>query len=448
MKRKKIAMLLAMTVLGTTILSGCGGSGDSKETTKKEDSAAEDGKINLSIAWWGNETRHEYTQELLDEYTKEHPNVTFTASPTSWDGYWEKLATQTAGGNCPDIVQMDYAYIITYAQNDTLADLQKFIDDGTIDVSNVEESLVNSGNIDGTLAGIPLSTSMLAYGYNPDVLAEAGFEPPTSDWTWDDFANMCKTVKEKTGKVGFANNYIDCGILHYWIRQHGETFFNEENTALGFEDDQLVVDFIDYYKDLLDAGAMVSPDEWTQISANPEEARLVPKDEGAFVYGSNTIANMVKGVNDKIGLITPPVADDGTKALWLKPGMYFSVSASASDEKQKAAAEFINWFLNSDAAGAKVGTDRGIPASSSVRDALKSGEIGSIDDKEKEMFDYYDVAAEVSGECPPPDPEGVSEINKIYVDIMNQVFYERIDSAEAAAQFREQVNKVLAKNAK
>lgn len=443
MKKKNIALFLTMTILGTTILGGCSGSGVSKEDTKKED-----GKINLSIAWWGNELRHEYTQELLDEYTKEHPNVTFTASPTSWDGYWEKLATQTAGGNCPDIVQMDYAYIITYAQNKTLADMQKFIDDGTLDVSNVEESLVNSGKIEGTLAGIPLSTSMLTYGYNPDVLAEAGLEVPDSTWNWDDFANICKTVKEKTGKVGFGDIYLDCGILHYWIRQHGETFFNEDNSALGFDDDQIVIDYMDYYKDLLDAGAMVSPDEWTQISANPAEARLVPKNEAAIGYGSNTVANMVKGVNDKIGLVTPPMADDGTKALWLKPGMYFSVSASASDEKQKAAAEFINWFLNSKEAGEKIGTDRGIPAASTVREALKNGDIGSIDEKEKEMFDYYDVAAEVSGECPPPDPEGVSEINKVYVDIMNKVFYEQLDSKEAAAQFREQINKILAKNVK
>ena len=132
MNRKKIALFLTMTVLGTTVLSGCGATGESKETSKKEETG--DGRINLSIAWWGNETRHEYTQELLDAYTEEHPNVTFTASPTSWDGYWEKLATQTAGGSCPDIVQMDYSYIITYAQNKTLADLQKFVDDGTIDL--------------------------------------------------------------------------------------------------------------------------------------------------------------------------------------------------------------------------------------------------------------------------------------------------------------------------
>nr|WP_288977038.1 sugar ABC transporter substrate-binding protein [uncultured Blautia sp.] len=444
MNRKKIALFLTMTVLGTTVLSGCGATGESKETSKKEETG--DGRINLSIAWWGNETRHEYTQELLDAYTEEHPNVTFTASPTSWDGYWEKLATQTAGGSCPDIVQMDYSYIITYAQNKTLADLQKFVDDETIDVSSVEESLVKSGNIGGTLAGIPLSTSMATIGYNPDVLKEAGLEVPDADWTWEDFSNICKTVKEKTGKTGLANNYGDCLIFNYWVRQHGEVLFREDNTALGYEDDQILVDFMDLHKDLVDAGAMVTPDEWTQSSANPEEARLVPKNEAALVFGSNTIANMVKTVNDKIGLITPPMNDEGTKALWLKPGMYFSISASSSDEKQKAAAEFVNWFLNSEEAGGKTGTDRGIPASSKVRDALKEGTIGNIDQKEKEMFDYYDVAASVSGECPPPDPEGTSEINKVFQDVMNRVFYGQMTSEEAAASFREQVNKILAKN--
>ena len=77
---------------------------------------------------------------------------------------------------------------------------------------------------------------------------------------------------------------------------------------------------------------------------------------------------------------------------------------------------------------------------------MKDGSIGSIDQKEKEMFDYYDVAASVSGECPPPDASSISEINKIFVDTTNKVMYDEMDSMEAAKSFREQVNKILAKN--
>lgn len=443
MKHRIVSIMLATAMVMTGMLSGCGGNSSGND----EEGGNSDGTINLTIAWWGNDDRAEYTQELLDAYTEEHPEVTFTASPTSWDGYWEKLSTQTAGGNCPDIVQMDYAYITTYAENGTLADLQKFVDDGTIDVANVDDSLVQSGQIDGILAGIPLSTSMMTIGYNPDVLAEAGLEAPTVDWTWEDFANMCKTVTEKTGKIGLGALQTDVLLFQYWVRQHGESLYNEDCTALGFENDEIIIEWFDYFKELLDAGAMVSPDQWQQVSANPEEARLLATNEAAFTLGSNTIANMVKTTNDKIGIITPPMADDGTKALWLKPGMYFSVSSSASEEKQKEAAEFINWFLNSETAGEKIGTERGIPAASNVREALKDGSIGNIDQKEIEMFDYYDVAASVSGECPPPDPAGTSEINQTYMDIMNEVLYGQTDSETAAAQFREEVNDILARNA-
>ncbi len=442
MQKRKIALMLTLALLGTSVVSGCGGNSEKEgENKAKNEKSGE-----LSFAWWGNEDRQKYTEELLDQYEEEHEDVSFVTSPTSWDGYWEKLATQTAGGNCPDVVQMDYAYIVTYAENGTLMDLQKFIDDGTIDVSNVDESLVESGRIDGILAGIPLSTSMLTYCYNPEVLKEAGLEPPTPEWTWDNFSNYMLTVKEKTGKVGLAVNYTDVLPLHYFVRQHGETLFNEDYTALGYEDDQIFADFVDIHKELTDAGAMITPDEWAQISSNPEESRPVPQNEAGFTSGSNTIANMMKATNDTIQLITPPMADDGTKALWLKPGMYLSISASAPEETQKKAAEFINWFLNSEEAGAKIGTERGIPAASNIREALKDGSIGSIDQKEKEMFDYYDVAASVSGECPPPDASSISEINKIFVDTTNKVMYDEMDSMEAAKSFREQVNKILAKN--
>lgn len=79
----------------------------------------------------------------------------------------------------PDIVQMDYLYITTYAKNNSLADLQQFVDDGTIDTSKIDKNLLNTGNIDGKLNGLVLSSSYLSVGYNPEVLAEAGVEEPT-----------------------------------------------------------------------------------------------------------------------------------------------------------------------------------------------------------------------------------------------------------------------------
>ena len=125
----------------------------------------------------------------------------------------------------PDIVQMDYLYISTYSSNDSLADMQPFIDDGTLDVTNIEPAVLNAGRIDGKLTGLVLSTSLLAMGYNPEVFEEAGVAAPSFDWNWDDYAADMKQIKETTGKFGSATNPVkDTNIFRYWVRQHGYSF--------------------------------------------------------------------------------------------------------------------------------------------------------------------------------------------------------------------------------
>ena len=45
----------------------------------------------------------------------------------AWNDYWQKLATQAAGKNLPDLIQMDYRFIFEYARRQQLAALDEFI---------------------------------------------------------------------------------------------------------------------------------------------------------------------------------------------------------------------------------------------------------------------------------------------------------------------------------
>ena len=86
---------------------------------------------------------------------------------TDWGGYWSKLATQAAGGMVPDVVQMDYAYITQYAGNDVLADLTPYVESGALDVSNISETILDSGKVDGKLYAIPCGSTAPVLMYRP-----------------------------------------------------------------------------------------------------------------------------------------------------------------------------------------------------------------------------------------------------------------------------------------
>ena len=414
-------------------------SAESEETQN-----AEGGDVVIKMTWWGGQTRHDQTQAVCDLYTSQHPNVTFELSPSGWDGYFDKLSTQTASGSMPDIVQMDYLYLTTYAKNNSLTDLQEFIDNGTIDVSNIDSNLLQTGSVDGKMAALVLSTSLLNVGYNPDVLTEAGVEEPSSTWTWSDFVTMCETVYEKTGKYGVSMDSVaDTNIFNYWVRQQGGKLFSDDNKSLGYDDDKVFVDFVNMWNGLMGKEAMPDPDEYAQIATLGQEAGPVVTGEAASIFEWNNYASKVSTVNDKIKMVTPPLSDSSdTKGLWMKPGMFFAI-AETSEVKQEAAA-FINWFVNSEEANDIMMAESGTPVSSAIRQHLiDSGNLGA---QQVAMFEGIAGAAELCGETPAPDPAGISEINEAFKKAANSVYYGQTSVEEAAAAFREEANAILARN--
>lgn len=448
-KRTAAAAMAGAMALSLAACGGSAGAGTSESagsdtaSTTAESASSSDEDITLRITWWGGQSRHEYTQQILDKYTELHPNIHFEATPSGWDGYFEKLATDTATGAMPDIVQMDYLYVSTYAANNSLADLTPYMEDGTMDTSTIDESILSSGNVDGKQIAMPLSTSLVTVGYSPAGLKAAGLEEPTSDWTWDDFANMCNTIYEKTGKLGTSTGPVDdTNMFNYWIRQHGEQLFADDNKSLGFEDDTLTADYFTMWKDMMDKGGAADPDEYEQLVTLGIEAGPIATDECGFHFNWNNFTSLMANVNPNLKMATPPTVEGGVSGLWMKPGMFFSV-AETSQYKEECAA-FIDWFINSEEANAIMKGERGTPVSSTAREYLVGS--GMLNEQQKQMFDYVDIAAPLCGETPAPDPVGIAEVNQAFKDAAYSVFYGQVSAEEAAASFREQANSILATN--
>ena len=105
----------AAAVVLTVSLGACGngGGGDS--------AAAGDG--NLRFSWWGSDPRHLANQEIIDMFEAENEGITIEGEYSDFGGYWDKLATTTAGRDAPDVITMDEKYLQEYAGRGALADL-------------------------------------------------------------------------------------------------------------------------------------------------------------------------------------------------------------------------------------------------------------------------------------------------------------------------------------
>ena len=133
MRKRIIAMLLGTIMVCS--MAACGSSSDNKENTKEDSNK-------LTFAWWGNQVRNERTSQVLDMYAEENPGISFDGQFSEWNDYWNKLATASAGHTLPDIVQMDLQYYDQYVKNGLLLDLTPYIEDGTLNLSDADESIL------------------------------------------------------------------------------------------------------------------------------------------------------------------------------------------------------------------------------------------------------------------------------------------------------------------
>jgi multiple sugar transport system substrate-binding protein len=420
-------------LLGGSALTACGNNGGSGGGP-----AAAGGKANLQFTWWGNTDRHKRTREAITAYQKAHSNVTVRPQFSGWDGYWEKLATQVAGGQPPDVIQMDYGYITDYATRQSLLALDDLVPD-VIKVADFGDEGLNGGKVDGKLYGINAGVNSMCMIYNATMLKDLGIDPPDHTTTWDDFAAMNKQIAAKTpdGVFGTQNGGLDSLPFECWIRQKGKNLYGEDG-KLGFTQDELA-EWWTYWEDLRKSGAAATAEVQLAGSGAIEESLQVTRKAVFGFAHSNQVNAFAKLAKDEMGANMYPQGGAGSSpGQYYKPSMLFSIAAKSKN--QKPAAEFINAMLTDPAIAGILGSERGISASPAMREKLAP----KADENEKRVFDYIEFIRDKIGPTPAPPPPGGSEVDdEVYPFLAEQIAYGKMPIDKAVEQFFADAEKAL-----
>ncbi len=387
--KKKIIATLCAALMLSGVITGCSGSASSGSQaaastgTSANTASGAEGKTTLNVLWWGSQTRHEMTTEMLEKFEELNPDIDVVMDYSDWDGYWTKLPAQVAGGQTPDVFQMDYAKLAEYVENGVTADLSSYIADGSLDMSNVEQNILDSGTIDGKVYAISTGTNAPALLYRQDILDELGLSLPMNP-TMSEYAEVSKAVYEATG-----------------LR---DTFITDSSATTAFD-------------------SMVT-DAWSRLQ------------------NSNELQAYREATGKDIRMVMIPSLDDATTpASFLKPAMFWCVSAD-SDVKD-AAVRFINFFTNSPECYDIVGIERAVPISSKMREYVAP----SLDEISQEVVEYVDYVSqpEMSSPLMNPDPPEHTKVSELLDQYSEQVRYGEITDLETAAQqFMDEANAILA----
>lgn len=144
----------------------------------------------------------DFWNEKFDAFEAEN-NCVVNVEILPWGDYNTTIYTGLLNNDGPDLVYVTDTYDLV--SNSLLLPLDNYLTDAEKDNFVMWDNAAMDK--DGNHYTIVMNGGAVMMFYNKDILAEAGVEIPTEPWGWDEFIDVCKTIKEKTGKQAFLQNW-------------------------------------------------------------------------------------------------------------------------------------------------------------------------------------------------------------------------------------------------
>jgi multiple sugar transport system substrate-binding protein len=179
-------------------------------------------------------------QELADSATQAlaDQGITVQYDPGVNQGYFEKLKTELASGNAPDIFWIGSVELADFVNTGKVLDIKPFIDgDSEFNIEDFNQLTIEQLTRDGKIYGLPRDVSTMVVYYNEDLFREAGLPTPRElseqgNWNWDTFQESAQTLTDPSKQqygVGWGNWW---GPAWGWfVNAAGGSLFNEDRTA-------------------------------------------------------------------------------------------------------------------------------------------------------------------------------------------------------------------------
>lgn len=235
---KRIVAILLAGVMGTAMLTGCGGSNDKKNETE----VTQDGKIKLELWYSGGKTAVNVFQEIVDDYNKSQDKYEIaTVTQADYSETYEKLQAGIAGKNAPDMALLDVDKALNLSEKDLIADINPFIEkDEEFPKEDYLPVFFEQGiDEDGKLFAMPAYGTTQVLYYNIEAFNKAGIDP-NSIKTWQDLAEAAKKMTKEDGSfIGWepmwgSGNLIDA------VLSNGGSLLSEDGKTVEINSEEWV----------------------------------------------------------------------------------------------------------------------------------------------------------------------------------------------------------------
>ncbi|HEX3347772.1 MAG TPA: extracellular solute-binding protein, partial [Acetobacteraceae bacterium] len=217
-------------------------------------------ELRLRMFWWGGQERARRTIAVNDLYHQHHPDVTIAGESQDGAAYFQKLATQLAGRDAPDIFQLEPTALPDFASRGATLPLDPMLGKD-IQTKDFAPGMLDLCRIDGKVQGLPIGVNSFSLFIDNAAFSDAGFTPPNDATTWDQYADLCVAFTKKVAKPNYwaspdGSRYHD--MFRVWLGQRGKVLFTADG-QLGCNADD-AAEWFAYWDKLRKAGGITPPD--------------------------------------------------------------------------------------------------------------------------------------------------------------------------------------------
>jgi multiple sugar transport system substrate-binding protein len=175
--------------------------------------------------------------KLAADFNKSQQNVVVThEQPASQPDYWNKIITLQAGGQGPDVFEINNSSYVNWAHNGSLSDVTSYVNqDKTVSAAmkDTYQSMVDWYTYKGKLMGLPWDLSAGTVNYNLDQFKAAGLTPINDlgkKWDWNMMKDYATKLTQSNGPTTtrsglWVHNSTENGWYSF-CAANGASFFN------------------------------------------------------------------------------------------------------------------------------------------------------------------------------------------------------------------------------
>lgn len=277
--KKQACVLLA----GLLILGGTGCGKEVTAVTEYEDTS-EDNVIDI---WaWDEKYNIAAVNEAIEVYQETHPDTEFAVTTMSQEEVVAKLKAALFTGDhqaLPDIVLIE-----DYRIQDFLTQFSEEFEElgDIVDQDDFASCKTGVNQYDGKVYGVPFDGGTVGMFYRLDIIEEAGYtEADMQDITWEEYIEIGRNVKEKTGISMLTMNPSDLPLVRMMLQSAG-SWYTDENGSLYLAGNETLVEALSIYKELVESNISLTAADWNQFIHGFSDGKVATVISGSWVAAS------------------------------------------------------------------------------------------------------------------------------------------------------------------